>query len=99
MIYLRWRECHCCESEEETVRVDKTIVRIYECHCCWREYCDTCGYIDVRICDECLDEAYINNYEYPYVVSNDDPMGIESAPEWIKEQAKIIEKEGLFCFD
>jgi hypothetical protein len=55
---MRWRSCHICGAEDETIRDDKTMVHIFECHCCWNEYCDKHGYKDTRICDICLDKSY-----------------------------------------
>jgi hypothetical protein len=87
---MRWRMCDCCDSEEDTKREDNTIVKVYECHCCWNDYCDTCGDEKTRICVSCLDEAYINNYGHPYIVDENDPMGVESAPDEIKQQAELV---------
>jgi hypothetical protein len=56
-----------------------------------------------RICADCDQEE---DYEYDMteekaanLISPDDPMGIKSASEWEKEQAKIIEENGWYLID
>ena len=69
---MRWSTCHICGAEDETVREDKSTVKIYECHCCWEEYCEHHGLVEIRICEDCLDDAYITN-QY-----KDDVLRVES---------------------
>lgn len=60
---MRWSICNICEAYEDTLREDKSVVRMYECHCCWNNYCDKHGYKGTMICSKCLDEAYEINAE------------------------------------
>ena len=58
---MRWGICHVCNGEEDTIREDKTIIKIHECWSCWKEYCDKHGSVITRICDGCLEDAHKMN--------------------------------------
>lgn len=55
---MRWSICKVCEAEEDTVRADHTIVKMHECWTCWEDYCELHGLERIRICTDCVKDAY-----------------------------------------